>query len=197
MLGNYILLANAIVKIFASIVTNNLKTERNQMTNKDIMVDIETLGTGNHALILSIGAVPFHLSSGFIGGPKLWVLDWTDYPQMVDQFDQSPVTFHWWLQQSDDARHHFNMPKTAVARALAEFRDMVGERNVWGNGSTFDNVILHHAMRTFGHEQWSFRRDMCYRTIRNLAHNVHQPCLEILLVLGHGCLATTSCWQMR
>ena len=142
------------------------------MTNKDIMVDIETLGTGNHALILSIGAVPFHLSSGFIGGPKLWVLDWTDYPQMVDQFDQSPVTFHWWLQQSDDARHHFNMPKTAVARALAEFRDMVGERNVWGNGSTFDNVILHHAMRTFGHEQWSFRRDMCYRTIRNLAHNV-------------------------
>jgi len=44
---------------------------------------------------------------------------------------------------------------------------------LWGNGSTFDNVILSNAYRAIGVKQpWDFWNDRCYRTLKSLYPHV-------------------------
>jgi len=41
---------------------------------------------------------------------------------------------------------------------------------VWGNGASFDNVILSEAYRRIGSEApWPFWKDRCYRTVKSMA----------------------------
>ena len=50
---------------------------------------------------------------------------------------------------------------------------------VWGNGATFDNVIIRSAFKAVGLPvPWSFRNDKCYRTVANLLPKERQPALE-------------------
>ena len=44
---------------------------------------------------------------------------------------------------------------------------------VWGNGATFDNVILSNAYKAAGMEQpWKFWDDRCYRTVKGLLPDI-------------------------
>lgn len=40
---------------------------------------------------------------------------------------------------------------------------------IWGNGATFDNMILRNAYLATGQRQpWNFRDDVCFRTVKYL-----------------------------
>ena len=42
---------------------------------------------------------------------------------------------------------------------------------MWGNGATFDNVILRSSYKAIGQEApWKFYDDRCYRTLKSLAN---------------------------
>jgi hypothetical protein len=139
----------------------------------DFMLDLETLGRGPNAAILSIGAVAFDLQT----------MSENTFEQRIDlasamrggKVDASTV--RWWMQQDHDAREAlFDQAGTvSLSTALADFGAWIGQfcpkpdRRVWGNGASFDNVILRSAYEFHNHDApWGYWGDRCFRTLRNL-----------------------------
>lgn len=142
---------------------------------KEIMLDLETLGTGPNAAILSIGAVKFDLEKGEVSPDRFYVT--VDLENSIDLgavIDAS--TIKWWMGQSSEARGQFLVPGLQLADALNKLTKWIGEQDgmrVWGNGATFDNVLIRNAYQMAGVTcPWKYWNDMCYRTIKNLYPNV-------------------------
>jgi exodeoxyribonuclease VIII len=143
----------------------------------DIMIDLETMSTLPHAAITQIGAVEFDLDSGAIGltfQTHISLQSNADYARHIDA-----DTVLWWMKQSDDARAAFALPSVSLAEALASFaswmsyRGETKELRVWGNGASFDNVILSSAYRSTGiNMPWRYYNDRCYRTIKAMHPSV-------------------------
>jgi hypothetical protein len=87
-------------------------------------------------------------------------------------------TIQWWMQAGRwQARESILlMPEVGIHEALMGFAEWYGEDKelpVWGNGATFDNVILATAYKACRLElPWSYKADRCYRTLRSLAPGV-------------------------
>ena len=137
------------------------------------MLDLETLGTGNNAVIISIGAVLFDED----GISKNTFYLRVDPQSCVDVgMEMSVSTVMWWMKQSEEARAEFNKPSVSIEQALLSFRTWLvehspnfGERKVWGNGVRFDNEILDNAYKKCKLETpWPYWGDACYRTLKNL-----------------------------
>lgn len=131
-----------------------------------IMVDLETLGNGSNSVIVSIGAARFDTTG--ITDEFYTVVDpqsCADYRLRVDV-----STVMWWLKQSEGARAAITKPGLSLPVALGEFSNWVGrDAQIWGNGATFDNVILGNAYKACSLRQpWKFTNDRCYRTLKNL-----------------------------
>lgn len=139
-----------------------------------IMLDLETLGTGANSVIIAIGAVKFD-STG-IKDKFYRVIDPASCVKVGMQMDVSTVM--WWMKQSDKARAEFERPNVSIQRALIDFAEFVGfsERKnteVWGNGASFDNVLLANAYKKCEIEQpWNYVNDRCYRTIKGMNRSI-------------------------
>ena len=155
-----------------------------------VMLDLETMGTGPDAAVVSIGAITFdptghkqktraqfyealHLETVVAGGG---VMD--------------PRTVLWWLRQGEQARKAITDPAykfVGVKHALHDFSiymqhlSRIGGRDnvfVWGNGSDFDNVILGRMFKRHGlNIPWLYRNNRCFRTLKAIGHSlgVEQP----------------------
>ena len=143
------------------------------------MVDLETMGTGPNAAIIAIGAVRFNIETGEILNTFYTPVLLESSMAMGGVVDAGTIL--WWLGQSDEARAEFTKPSKSIVTALWEFRSFVqlnnaiGKQDVklWGNGATFDNVILAQAYKRAEIEPpWSHRGDRCYRTMRNILPEV-------------------------
>lgn len=146
---------------------------------KDIMIDLETLGTGPGCSILSIGAVAFDefgvADEGFYA-----VVSRESCKEAGLQEDDS--TLEWWDRQSEAARRVLHESETkgkalTLAAALGAFAGYMaqfpGDVRVWGNGGYFDLGILGVAYRLGVPARngkpdvpWMWG-DRCYRTIKN------------------------------
>lgn len=149
-----------------------------------ISLDLETLGTGYNAAIISIGAVKFDPYrdglTEFPGHDKFFYAAIThESAKRHGTVDQS--TLDWWGKQSLEAREAaFNNPNARdLMPVLVEFDDWArGCHGMWGNGATFDNVLLRSAYKSCRIDpSWSFRLDKCYRTAINLLPRNLQPTL--------------------
>ena len=143
----------------------------------DVMIDIETLGKGNDALILSIGAVEFNLRAGVLGSEFTQRIDVASSQGHGAKLDASTVV--WWMQQSDTARKAIGngrgMMLAEAMDSLSRYLYMVAPfsdmklLNVWGNGSTFDISILEDSYKLVGEvEPWTFRNVRDMRTMVDL-----------------------------
>lgn len=145
-----------------------------------VMIDIETLDTVGTAVIVSIGAAMFDVAT-------------TSKPMIGDTFysavsiasqhdrTRSEDTIAWWGKQPAEAQAVFEEALSPTAPDLSDvlvsFSEWVrknqdGSRSpsVWGNGATFDNVIVRHAYAQLGIPcPWHFSGDRCYRTLNSLA----------------------------
>lgn len=138
---------------------------------KNVMVDLETLGNNSESVIISIGAVEFDETG--VGAVFYTTVDPQSCMDVGLKMDASTVM--WWLRQSDAARRAFSgetyQPLTlpgALTR-FSEFFAACGAEFVWGNGATFDNVILANAYAKVGLPRpWPYWGDRCYRTLKNL-----------------------------
>lgn len=149
-----------------------------------IMVDLETLSTLPNARIIAIGAVkfnPVNVTDKFYQAIALpegveLDLDTTDF----EGFHSSSSTLQWWSQQGNEARAVFSDPAAVqISTALLDFSRWAqidsakSDIRIWGNGASFDNVILSTAYRLCELEQpWEFWNDRCYRTAKNLNRDV-------------------------
>lgn len=133
---------------------------------KNVMVDLETLGNGSNAVIISIGAAVF---DNYSVGDTFYVN--VDPQSCVDAGLKMDVsTVMWWMQQTEQARAVFKKDNSPLEVALGEFSAWYpAGAALWGNGATFDNVILSNAYRAVGVKQpWDFWNDRCYRTLKSM-----------------------------
>lgn len=137
-----------------------------------LMIDLETMGQKPNAPIVSIGAVFFEPSTGEIG-PEFY-----EVVKLKSAIEggavPDPDTIMWWMQQSQEARDAICDKENAVAitTALSDLNTFIRDNTdpkyvqVWGNGATFDNVILRASYeREFVPCLWSFLNDRDVRTI--------------------------------
>lgn len=134
-----------------------------------VMNDIETLGTGDDALILSIGAVKFDADGEFDSFHMAIDVDDAQYHGLTI----TAGTVLWWLgeDKADARRALLGMVRHPLLTVLTEYQSWYGEKSLptWGNGATFDNVIMRSAFRAVGQDvPWQFWHDRCYRTMKSL-----------------------------
>lgn len=139
----------------------------------NIMLDLETMGSGPRAAIVSIGAVFFDLQTGELGAEFEVAVD---LRESVKHGEMSAETVLWWLEQSDEARKKVTEGtkdgrRLFLVHALNSFTEFVvsnrtGDVSVWGNGAGFDNVILSSAYEAVGLEKpWKHWNDCDVRTM--------------------------------
>lgn len=139
----------------------------------DVMIDLETAGIGNNAMILSIGAAKFDFlaptQAEAVTDSIYLRLDITTMP--VSHFVMDPATFLWWLaDERQDARTALLADEPVpIMTALSAFAQWYGPTALptWGNGAAFDNVILRSAYKVMSEEcPWGYSMDRCFRTLK-------------------------------
>ena len=137
---------------------------------KDIMVDIETLGTTPGCVTLSIGAVAFNPQGSEMGEEFYNNLDVEDSTNMG--FFTDPNTVAWWSKQSQEAKDHLVPNQLSVVEALQNFVKYfksVGGEKIWCHGATFDAPILEHALKHVGIKvPWKYYNVRDTRTVFDL-----------------------------
>ncbi|AYL75092.1 exonuclease [Citrobacter freundii] len=117
-----------------------------------LMVDMETMGNSPDAPIVSIGAVFFDPSTGNTGAEFYQVVSLESSMSFGMKPDASAI--QWWLKQSSEARSAILVDEAMGLRETLELlADFIAENaangshtvQLWGNGCSFDNVILRRA----------------------------------------------------
>jgi len=148
------------------------------MADKHLMVDLETLGLADDAVIVSIGAVMFDPR----GKDTEDSLDDTFYVRISAESAQragctiDAGTVMWWLNQSHDAQRElisedqtsFNLAITAFGQWI--YRSRPPPTRVWAKGYDFDISKLRDAFKRAS-ELWPihFASSRCVRTVTELA----------------------------
>jgi len=143
---------------------------------KNIMVDLETLGTVPGCAILSIGAVYFDTEEGVDTANAFYTPISRKSCEEAGLWED-PETIDWWKRQGPAAQ---KVLKAAAAKkaptldaALDAFDAFIKQNTsvkVWGNGADFDNPIMAVAYSALGRKQgWGNWSGRCYRTLKNIA----------------------------
>lgn len=134
------------------------------------IIDLETMGKGPNAAIAAIGCV--EIIGGTISREIYRRVELSN--SMAAGGTADADTIQWWLSQSAAERAEVNGTQSAelLFNVLGELRVfMTGmahahEILVWGNGATFDNVILSNAYAACGMERpWAYWNDRDLRTL--------------------------------
>jgi hypothetical protein len=139
---------------------------------RELMVDIETMGTNVNAPIIQIGAVYFSIETGETGDEFLININLEDSMEWGAKPDG--MTIYWWLSQSKEARdalhHNIEIPFMYEEQGLQEFNQFAARaESVWSH-ATFDFVMLINAMRRRNiHPTVNYRKARDIRTLTGLA----------------------------
>ncbi|MBP0998431.1 3'-5' exoribonuclease [Serratia fonticola] len=138
-----------------------------------LMLDLETMGTGTYAPIISIGAVFFDPSTGNIG--KEFSVNVSLESSMRHRARPDASTILWWMDQGEEAKLSLKDNPHELSSALADFSNFITENanqkfvQVWGNGASFDCVILRSSYTLTGQTApWQWWNDRDVRTIVEL-----------------------------
>ncbi|MEH8216209.1 3'-5' exonuclease [Aeromonas veronii] len=152
---------------------------------KNVMLDLETMGKGPRAAIVTIGAVFFDPMTGELGAEFEAHINLSDSAKFGEM---DPDTVLWWLGQSDDARAAIaydvdGEKRMALLQALQKFQEWLmangqeGKRPyVWGNGAGFDCTIMANAyeavrkVRFIGY--WNGFQDRDVRTVVDMGRDL-------------------------
>lgn len=149
----------------------------------DIVIDIETMSTGNDAVIVSIGALVFNRADTpgkFIDQIEMKIDVENQVGRVVD-----PSTVLWWMRPDmEDARKAAFTKmdrRLRLGLALKNLDDFIAKHKInecWGCSPSFDMSILQHAYRQHKQEfpvpfwKWS-----CIRTVESFFYgkNTRKP----------------------
>ena len=138
--------------------------------SKHVMLDLETFGTDDNAVIVAIGAVLFDFENDQVFETWYQVVDARSC--VAVGLTMTPETVLWWLKQSDDARSMFATQGMDIKTSLKLFDAWIKEHDpvgVWGNGSDFDNVLIKNAYKAVGKPlPWKYYKNRCFRTMKDL-----------------------------
>lgn len=124
-----------------------------------VMVDLETMGNNPEAPIIAIGAIFFDPNSGKTGDEFYRIVNL----ESAMEFGAKPdaATIIWWMKQSSEARAAITGGDAiGLMEVIDQFDEFIHTHSsngikyvqMWGNGSSFDNVILRRAYAQVGAE---------------------------------------------
>ncbi|WDB44049.1 3'-5' exoribonuclease [Escherichia albertii] len=161
--------ANSIIK--ANDHQINTSTSKMQ---RHLMIDLETMGKNPDATIISIGAIFFDPQTGEMGPEFSKAIDLETAGGIIDR-----QTIKWWLKQSREAQSAILTDEIPLDDALLQLREFIAENSceffvqVWGNGASFDNVILRRSYERQGLPcPWRYCNDRDVRTIVELGNSI-------------------------
>lgn len=135
-----------------------------------VMLDLETMGNKPNAPIIAIGACRFN-EEGVADDTFYQTVSLASAVEAGAEMDADTVI--WWMQQSADARSEIVVADGDAWEVLCNFTQWLKSDDLdglWGNGASFDNVILAQTYRRFGQPlPWPFWLDRCYRTVKNFS----------------------------
>lgn len=141
----------------------------------DLMIDIETVGTGPEACILTIAAQAFDpFTRGYYD---------QQYYARVDIESQEgrnieQGTIDWWATQPPPAREEAfaEEGRIPLKQALEELGKLIWHsKRIWANGPTFDMNILEHAYKSYGIAlPWKYYVVRDARTVYGLCPNLNK-----------------------
>lgn len=151
-----------------------------EMLYTHLMVDIEAFGKKADSPVVSIGAVFFDPSTGNTGSEFYKVISLESSMASGGVPDASTIIF--WLKASPEARSELVMDDAIpLDDALLQLNEFIGENavngpdsvQVWGNGATYDNVLLEASYDRTGIPcPWKFWNNRDVRTIVELGKAV-------------------------
>lgn len=153
-----------------------------------LMVDIEAFGKKADSPVVSIGAVFFDPSTGNTGSEFYKVISLESAMASGGVPDASTIIF--WLKASPEARSEIVMDDAIpLDDALLQLNEFIAESaangteyvQVWGNGATYDNVLLEASYDRTGIPcPWKFWNNRDVRTVVELGKAVGcEPRYEI------------------
>lgn len=113
---------------------------------KDVMIDIETLGTRHDAMIIQIGACYFDRETGEIGDTFSKTVSTEGFYQ--DKFSVDYETVKWWFAQSKEAQMSVMKNPTPIGMVLEDLDDFIEKDTCLWSHATFDIPILGNAFAT-------------------------------------------------
>lgn len=169
------------------------------------MLDLETMGTGPDAAIVSIGAVlfdPLADGDGLLPGEGRG--EWYRRVSLADAMHQGgqadASTILWWLQRSEAARGELVGRAESMLESLSSlgyWMRLHAVDEVWSNGADFDLVILGGAYRRASiAKPWSHKQQRCFRTLRALYPHAEKTVQSDDADTRHHALADAR-WQAR
>jgi hypothetical protein len=153
-------------------------------TREHVSLDIETMGTSSYAAMVALGAVKFDPNGKEVDVTDSFYTAITLKSSMKAGLRVDAGTVEWWMGVEGDrdiARHRWlDENKVDLDEALLGFSQWYGDDDtvpVWGNGVSFDNVILSNAYQALGIDRpWSYRADRCLRTVTSIVQpSVKRP----------------------
>lgn len=144
---------------------------------KDIMVDIETLGTGENATVFQISAMSFNIQTG----DKFDSINLIGDIEKYSSLNVDGSTLKWWLNTDKELLTELLNKGTyneydlfEALHKWLEAQSTTGDMKdvyLWGNGILFDNAKLQTNLNGCGGLNYPifFRNDRDVRTILELA----------------------------
>jgi len=144
------------------------------MSRRDLMVDIETLGTGVDATIFQISAAIFDITTGKVSA---------SFNELADiskgDLNADGGTLQWWLSTDKELLNTLlNKGTLSPDELLKSFYEWIESMRLinhkdfyfWGNGILFDNAMIKHQFEKKGlNYPVYYRNDRDVRTIVELA----------------------------
>lgn len=155
------------------------------MYSKDILIDIETLGTSPGCIVLSICAVPLSIDDienidieAAKSRRDIFYKTLDVNTSLNDGFSVDTATQEWWATSTSDeakmaAYKNPSDPASVIvglSNYIADIRGDVYTRiKIWGNPPRFDLGILEEYFDCYGIKvPWNHWEERDYRTVNNL-----------------------------
>jgi exodeoxyribonuclease VIII len=164
-----------------------MKNISKKMEIREIMLDLETLGTRNNAVILAIGAMKFNRKD-----PQLQFENVSEKDKFFRRIIPASCleigmcieqeTVNWWKKQDPQVQKEiFEGKKIPLKEALQEFKTWFADsQKIWSHGCNFDIAILEEAYKKCSIEiPWKYWDTRDTRTVYDIGNvnmnNIPKP----------------------
>lgn len=133
----------------------------------DVSLDIETLGTEEGAIVLSIGAVEFDTQSDKMF--DTFYVNICTISSLNHGLKHDERTVAWWNDQERETAYHMLLedqrPLPTALLMLSDWLARIGPQNIWAKPPKFDCGLLEAAYRAANIPvPWDHRKPLCVRT---------------------------------